>query len=168
MMSAEDLLEGRRQVLQEMKSVGDLGRLWSTLTNPCAIGFCSVTGHHLDFGMGLEPRGNGFSRPILKQVDGTAAFEIHDDRAVAMAFAPSPIIDANDVRLCPLEQSEMPHAPVDRSSKAPFPPAPPPLRPSPPLGDRGPRAPEALLLGAKAPGLLQTPFSRRSGLKSSD
>ena len=33
-----------------------------------------------------------------------------------------------------------------------FPPAPPPLRPSPPLGDRGPRAPEALLLGAKAPG----------------
>ena len=26
-----------------------------------------------------------------------------------------------------------------------FPPAPPPLRPSPPLGDRGPRAPEALL-----------------------
>ena len=41
---------------------------------------------------------------------------------------------------------------ADRSSKAPFPPAPPPLRPSPPLGDRGPRAPEALLLGAKAPG----------------
>ena len=39
-----------------------------------------------------------------------------------------------------------------------FPPAPPPLRPSPPLGDRGPRAPEALL-GAKAPGLLQTPFA---------
>ena len=33
-----------------------------------------------------------------------------------------------------------------------FSPAPPPLRPSPPLGDRGPRVPEALLLGAKAPG----------------
>ena len=35
-----------------------------------------------------------------------------------------------------------------------FPPAPSPLRPSPPLGDRGPRAPEALL-GAKAPDLTR-------------
>jgi hypothetical protein len=42
----------------------------------------------------------------------------------------------------------------------------PPRRPSPPHGDRGPRAREALL-GAKAPRLLQTLFSRRSGLTSS-
>jgi hypothetical protein len=66
--------------------------------------------------MRLEPSGNGFSRPILKDIDGTAAFEIHDDRAVAMAFAPSPIIDANDLRRWPLGQSATPHAPKQRIS----------------------------------------------------
>jgi hypothetical protein len=116
MRSAEARLEGRRQVLQARQSVGDLGRLWSTLTHPCARGFCAVTGHHLDFGMGLEPRGTGCSRPILTQVDGTAAFEIHDDRAVAMAFAPRPIINANDMRRCPVGQRETPHAPQPRIS----------------------------------------------------
>jgi hypothetical protein len=116
MMSAEDLVEGRRHILQEMKSVGDLGGLWSSLPNACGIGFCSVTGDYVDIGMVLEPRSNGFRRPILKQVDGTTAFEIHDDRAVAMAFAPRPIIDANDVRLCLLRQSDTPHAPQQRSA----------------------------------------------------
>jgi RibD C-terminal domain len=40
-----------------------------------------------------------------------------------------------------------------------FPPAP-PLRPSPPRGDRGLRAPEALQLGAKAPGAGNQGFPR--------
>ena len=104
MMRVEDLLQGRRQILQQMKPIGNLGRLWSPLANPCPIGFSAVTGHHRDVGMRLEPIGNGFSRPILQDIDGTAAFEIHDDRALALAFAPSPIIDANDFRLCPLGQ----------------------------------------------------------------
>ena len=45
-----------------------------------------------------------------------------------------------------------------------FPHAPPPLRPSPALGDRGPRAPEALL-GARRRGCSKPPCSRPSGLK---
>ena len=40
----------------------------------------------------------------------------------------------------------------------------PPTNLPPPLGDRGPRAPAARRLGAKAPGRLQTPLRRRSGL----
>ena len=49
-----------------------------------------------------------------------------------------PVTSSSDVVLRPCARA-------DRSSKAPFPHAPPPLRPSPLLGDRGPRAPEALL-----------------------
>jgi hypothetical protein len=45
-----------------------------------------------------------------------------------------------------------------------FPQAPPPLRPSPPLGDRGPRAPEALL-GARRRGGSKPPCSRRLVLR---
>jgi hypothetical protein len=59
------------------------------------------------------------------------------------------------VSACACDSACMCHGRPQRRIGVPkplFPPAPPPLRPSPPLGDRGPRAPEALLLGAKAPG----------------
>jgi hypothetical protein len=98
MMHAEDLLEGRCHILQQMEAVGNLGGLWNALPNACGRGFGAVTGHHRDVGMRLEPRGDGVSRPILEDVDGTAACEINDDGAVALAFTPRPIIDANDGR----------------------------------------------------------------------
>ena len=111
MMRAEDLLEGRRHILQEMKSVGNLGGLWSPLPNACGIGFGAVTGHDRDVGMGLEPRGHGFSRPILEYVNGTPPLEIDDDGAVAMAFAPGPVIDANDLWLqAPRAKTRCAHA----------------------------------------------------------
>jgi hypothetical protein len=52
-----------------------------------------------------------------------------------------------------------------RSPKPLFCPAPPPLSPCPPPASGVPRA-RVALLGAQAPGLLQTPFRRRSTLKS--
>jgi hypothetical protein len=101
MMGAEDLLKGRRQMLQHMKSVSNLGCLWSPLPHASGRGFCAGTGHELDIGMGLEPRGTGFSRPLLEYVDGTPPCEIDDDRAVAMAFALGPLIEPADVRAGP-------------------------------------------------------------------
>lgn len=87
-MRAKDLLESRCQILEEMKSVGDLDGVRSPLTNTCGIGFGSITSDDLDIGMVLEPGGNGFSRPILEYVNRTATFEIDDDGAVAIAFTP--------------------------------------------------------------------------------
>src|SRR5262245_49304275 len=112
-MPAEDLLEGRCQMLQQMEAVCNRGGLWNSLPHAGGIGFGAVTGHHLDVGMRLEPRGDGFSRPILEDVDGTAACEINDDGAVALAFAPRPIIDANDGRGGPLRQRHAPYAPQE-------------------------------------------------------
>jgi len=66
MMRAEDLLEGRCQILQQMESVGNLGGLWRPLPNAGGLGFGAVTGHHCNIGMRLEPRGDGFRRPILE------------------------------------------------------------------------------------------------------
>jgi hypothetical protein len=61
--------------------------------------------------MGLEPRGNGFSRPVLKYIEGTTALEIHDERAVVLSFAPGPIINAHDLRDRALVEREAPHTP---------------------------------------------------------
>jgi hypothetical protein len=55
---------------------------------------------------------------------------------------------------------------VKKKSKRTFCPAPPPLSRYRQLSCRIPHARDKML-GAKAPGLLQTPFSRRSGLKLS-
>jgi hypothetical protein len=65
-MHAKDLLEGRCQILQEMKSVGNLGGIGSPLPNACGISFGSITSDNRDVGMRLKPRGHGFSRSILK------------------------------------------------------------------------------------------------------
>jgi hypothetical protein len=66
----EDLLEGRRHILQQRQAVGDRGRLWRPLPHARGIGFYAVTDHNRDIGMGVEPRGNGFRRPILEYVEG--------------------------------------------------------------------------------------------------
>jgi hypothetical protein len=65
-MSAEDLLSGCRHILEEMKPVGDLSRIGRALPNAGGIRFRSVSGHHLDLGMSLEPSGNGFRGPVLQ------------------------------------------------------------------------------------------------------
>src|SRR5262247_2894942 len=110
MMHTEDLLKSRRQILEEVKSVGDLSGLWSPLPNACGIGFGSVTSHDLDIGMGLEPRGHGLSGSIFQQVKGAPPLELDNDGAVAMAFAPRPIVQADDCRFWPLRQRHAAHA----------------------------------------------------------
>jgi hypothetical protein len=66
MMPMKDLLEGRGQILEQVKSVGDLRGFGSPLPNARRIGFGAVPGDDRDVGMGLEPCGHGFSRPILE------------------------------------------------------------------------------------------------------
>jgi hypothetical protein len=101
MMHTEDLLEGCRHMLEPMKAVGDLRGRGSPLPHAGGISFGAVTGDNLDAGMGLEPRGDGFSGAIFQHVKGTAPSELDKDGAVAMACAPRPVVDANDFRCRP-------------------------------------------------------------------
>jgi hypothetical protein len=80
------------------------------LPNAGGIGFGSVTSHDLDIGLGLEPRGHGLSRSILEYVDGATPLEIDHDGAVAIAFAPRPIVQSDDFRFWPLGQRHAAHA----------------------------------------------------------
>jgi hypothetical protein len=109
LMPMKDLLEGRRHILEQMKSVGDLRGFWSSLPNACGIGFGSVPGDNLDVGVGLKPRGHGFSRSIFKQINGATPLEIDTDGAVAMAFTPRPVVDANDFRFRARRQTPAAH-----------------------------------------------------------
>ena len=46
--------------------------------------------------MSSELVGDGAALPIRQEIDGAAAFEIADDRSVALALEPGEIVDADD------------------------------------------------------------------------
>src|SRR4051812_45989879 len=68
------------------------------LAGSLGVGAGPIADDDLDRRMVLEPRGQGFGRVVGQQVDAAPALEITEDRAVALAFAPSPVIDAEDTR----------------------------------------------------------------------
>jgi hypothetical protein len=110
MMRTEDLLKGRRPILGEVQSVGDLSGFGGSLPHAGGIGCGAVTGDDRDVGMGLKPRGHGFSRAIFQHINGTTPLEIDHDGAVALALAPRPLIPPNDFRCWPLGQRHAAHA----------------------------------------------------------
>jgi hypothetical protein len=111
MMRTEDLLEGRRHILEEVKSVGDLAGLGRSLPNTCGISCGAVPGDNRDVGMGVKPRGHGFRRSIFQHVNGPPPWEIDKEGAVALAFTPRPVVDANDCRFRPPGQRHTTHTP---------------------------------------------------------
>ena len=52
-MGVEDLVKGFREVLEQVQAIGDLERGGSAQPGPSRIGSGSITGDHVDTGMGL-------------------------------------------------------------------------------------------------------------------
>src|SRR5712691_6137938 len=96
-MGGENLFESGRHVLHHMEAVRNLHRIGCPLPNTGCRRVRAVTGHHVDFGMRLEPIRHRVGQAVLEHVNGAAALEIDHDGAVAMAFAPGPVVNANDV-----------------------------------------------------------------------
>jgi hypothetical protein len=46
-----------------------------------------------------QPLGHGLGRSIWQQVNDTMRFKVDDNRAIAMASAPGPLIDANGMKV---------------------------------------------------------------------
>lgn len=97
-MDTEDRFEGLGEILHQMKAIGHLHRLRRPLANARFIRSRTVTGDHAHLGMDLKPGCHGVRQAILEHVDRTATFQIDHDRAVAVALAPGPIIDADHLR----------------------------------------------------------------------
>jgi hypothetical protein len=96
-MGGEHLFESGRHVLHQMEAVRNLHRIGCPLPNTGCIRVRAVTGHHVNFGMRLEPGRPRVGQAVLEHVNGAAALELDHDGAVAMAFAPGPIVNANDM-----------------------------------------------------------------------
>ena len=80
-----------------MEPIGYLVRL--RRSQCCAFGIqtASVTRDRDDFGMLSEPCGEAFGRPVRNEIDDASEVEINQNCSKVLAFAPSPIVDAQVV-----------------------------------------------------------------------
>ena len=86
------------QVPQKVPAVRDLHGLRSGPACSFGVDPATVAADDLRPWMLSEPLGHAVRIAIRQQVDHLARFEIAQDRAVAMAFAPGPVVDAKHAR----------------------------------------------------------------------
>ncbi len=91
--------EGRSGVLQQMPPVGDLHRVWQGPRYGAAVPAVPIAGDDLDLGMPAQPGFDGRGLAIRQEVDDTAPLEVADQRAVALAPSPRPVIDTDHAAL---------------------------------------------------------------------
>lgn len=82
-------------VAQEMEAVGKLNCLRCSLAGSVGVGTGTIPNKYLDAGMTPQPDRQGRGLAVGQQVDDVVAFQITQDRAVALA-APGPVVDAEN------------------------------------------------------------------------
>ena len=95
-MGGEDLVQGFREVLEEMKAVGDLDGCGCPLMRAIGVGFRPIPRDDLHARMLLEPMGQGLRGAIGEQRHRPMALEIDQDRAIGLAFPQREIVHAED------------------------------------------------------------------------
>jgi hypothetical protein len=95
-MALEEALDGLAHVLQEVPSIGDLLGLGRGFSGGLGVGRRTVAADQLDTGMSFEPRPDGRGVAVGQEIDDIVRLEVDDDRAVALSFAPGPVVDADE------------------------------------------------------------------------
>jgi hypothetical protein len=81
-----------------MKTIYDLYGAGCPLSNAIGVQVATVPTHHFDAWVLGQPLDHGLGRAIWQQVDDTVGLQIDDNRAIAMAPAPGPLIDADGMK----------------------------------------------------------------------
>ena len=88
-------LNGLAQVLQNMKTIGDLPGLRRAFPRALGERAAAIAADDLDVRMPLEPVRRHARGTIRQKVDYLPLFQVRDDGPVSGALAPRPIIDAH-------------------------------------------------------------------------
>ncbi|EWY40690.1 hypothetical protein N825_32710 [Skermanella stibiiresistens SB22] len=95
-MVLKDAAQGIAAVPEEMKAIRYLDCLRSSLAGSVGVSARTIPDKYLDAGMTPQPDCQSRGLAVGQQVDDAVAFQIAQDRAVALAFAPSPVIDVEN------------------------------------------------------------------------
>ena len=91
-MSVENFLNRFGEVLEQVPTVGHLLGFRQCLVDGFNVGCVTVTADDLDAGVLLEPGAYGRYGAVREEVHGPATFEVHQDRAVAVAALQGEIV----------------------------------------------------------------------------
>jgi hypothetical protein len=86
-MLIQQPFEGLTQVLEYMKAIRNLYRIRRTTSRSGNVIRCAIATDDLDAGVVFQPLCECLGRTILQEVYGLVPFKIHQDGAVALAFA---------------------------------------------------------------------------------
>src|SRR5258708_39948176 len=84
------------QILDQMPAVAHLPRLWSAFAHSRSIFRGAIESSHIKRGMLLQPSFDGLGRAVGEQINGLAALQVTDQRAVAESALVRPVLQAND------------------------------------------------------------------------
>jgi hypothetical protein len=84
------------QVHQQVEAISHLVRLGCAPSGALDLLVAAVSADDLDLGTLLQPGARRIGRPLGEQIHRPATLPVADDRAVALAWAPGRIIDAQD------------------------------------------------------------------------
>lgn len=94
----EEIFEHLAQIGEEVKAINDLSSLGSACIGSRAHGSGTIAAEKPDGRILTKASGDGSRRAIREEMEGLRRVKIDDDRAIGVAFPPSPIIDANGSR----------------------------------------------------------------------
>ena len=94
--SAQLLFNSLAEVLEQMKTVGDLPRLRRSPAGPLGIEAAAIPADDLDFRMLAQPTSGRLRRTVRQNVDNLAPLQINHDCAIAAPLSPAPVVDADN------------------------------------------------------------------------
>jgi len=97
-VAAQLLFDRLTQILYQVKTVGYLPCLRSTLPGPPGIETAAVATDDFDRGVFCKPGCRRLGGTIMQHVDDFLAFEIHDDCSVSASLQPTPVVDADNAK----------------------------------------------------------------------
>jgi hypothetical protein len=94
-MSVQSGANRLTEVFQQVPTIRRLKRLGGAAPGGVGIGGAAIPADHLDLWVLRQPLGNRVGFAVWQQIHHLVTLQIHDDGAVAMAFAPRPVINAD-------------------------------------------------------------------------
>jgi hypothetical protein len=97
-MAANSQTQRFTQVLEKVKSVGDLCCIRSPAAGTFRIYAGTIARDHLDAWVASQPRRDRIGISVRQKINDAIAFQIADDGPVAQPLAPGPVVDADYTR----------------------------------------------------------------------
>ena len=94
MLTLDNSANGVAKIAQQVPAIGDLNSIRRTLAHAISVGSRAVASDHLDTRVLAKPCGQCFCLLVRQEIHNLVALQIHQNGSVAVASAPSPVVDS--------------------------------------------------------------------------